>query len=85
MIEIVQLPEAVQNAFRPPVLGNPPVTAFAAPPALLLAKVPPLLRLPPEASAPVTETAPPGPVVAGVLSLPLHASGPTKLATIRCT
>jgi hypothetical protein len=40
------------------------------------------LLAPPEANAPPTEIAPPEPVVAGVLSLPLHANGPTKLARI---
>ncbi len=67
-------------ALRPPVLGNPPV---AGPPVPLLVDAPPLLALaPPEASAPPTEIAPPVLVVAGALSLPLHASGPTKLARI---
>jgi hypothetical protein len=70
-------------ALRPPVLGNPPVPRLIAPPVPLLADVPPLLALtPPEANAPPTETAPPVSVVAGGLSLPLHPTGPTKLARI---
>ena len=45
--------------------------------------LPPVLApAPPVANAPPTEIAPPVLVVAGVLSLPLHANGPTKLAKI---